>query len=158
LRNMALSYVGRYATTQARLARYLNRKIGERGWNAPSPPPVSDIVARCCELGYVDDESFAQSRASALRRRGYGERRIKMSLHANGIDSELVEQVSRKDSETAYQAALAYARRKRIGPFASAPVPAEKKPKLMAAMLRAGHSFDVARTILAIDPVDNEAI
>lgn len=158
LRSMALSYVSRYATTQARLVRYLERKIDERGWNHPSAPPIADIVARCCSLGYVNDESFAMARASALRRRGYGERRIKMALFATGIDASLAEQVSQDDEDSAYQAALAYARRKRIGPFATTPVPSEKKPKLIAAMLRAGHSFELARTILAFDPVDNEAI
>lgn len=158
LRNMALSYVGRYATTKTRLARYLDRKIRERGWVDQSPPPISDIVARYCALGYVNDETFAQSRASALSRRGYGTNRIKMSLYAAGIDSALAAQASRLDPETAYQSALAYARRKQIGPFARGSVSPEMQRKIMAAMLRAGHSFELTRTILAYDPVDNDAI
>lgn len=158
LHNMALSYVGRYATTRARLARYLDRKTRERGWVHQSPPPISEIVARFCALGYVNDESFAQSRASVLSGRGYGEGRIKMSLFAAGIDSILAEEASHLDPEAAYQSALAYARRKHIGPFAHDPASPEKKRKIMAAMLRAGHSFDLVRTILASDPVDNDAI
>jgi regulatory protein len=158
LRSMALSYVGRYATTQARLARYLDRKIRERGWVDQSPPPISDIVARYRALGYVNDEVFAQSRASTLSRRGYGAGRIKMSLFAAGVDSSLAEDASRVDPETAYQSALAYARRKQIGPFAHSPATPEKMRKIMAAMLRAGHSFELVRTILAFDPVDNDAI
>ena len=32
LRDLALHYVGRYATSRAKLAAYLTRKIRERGW------------------------------------------------------------------------------------------------------------------------------
>jgi len=32
LSEMALAYVSRFATSQAKLTRYLNRKLAERGW------------------------------------------------------------------------------------------------------------------------------
>jgi hypothetical protein len=31
-----LGYAGRYATTRARLAAYLERKLRERGWSGPA--------------------------------------------------------------------------------------------------------------------------
>jgi regulatory protein len=44
LRAIALTYVGRYATSCARLAAYLDRKIAERGWSDQAPPPVAAII------------------------------------------------------------------------------------------------------------------
>ena len=45
LEQAALSYAGRYATTRAKLAAYLARKLRERGWNGAGEPPVGRLVA-----------------------------------------------------------------------------------------------------------------
>ncbi|NJS14861.1 MAG: hypothetical protein HC788_09905, partial [Sphingopyxis sp.] len=77
LDELALAYVGRFATSEARLARYLGRKLFERGWDdeGSSSDAVTAAVARCARLGFVDDGEFAQMRGGALARRGLGERR-----------------------------------------------------------------------------------
>ena len=68
LKALALSYVGRYATTRARLRAYLARKVAARGWDGADEPPLNEIVERCAELGYVDDAGFAAARGAALPR------------------------------------------------------------------------------------------
>ena len=85
LERLALFYAGRYATTRARLAAYLRRKVKERGWEGAGPPPVERLVERFAELGYVDDRGFASARAASLLRRGYGERRVAEALRGAGI-------------------------------------------------------------------------
>ncbi len=80
LERLALLYAGRYATTRARLAGYLKRKLSERGWAGEKEAPVAALVERLAGLGYVDDRAFAASRAAALGRRGYGERGVRQAL------------------------------------------------------------------------------
>ena len=46
LHELALFYVGKFATTRAKLAAYLRRKLKERGWASDSSPPVERLVER----------------------------------------------------------------------------------------------------------------
>ena len=151
---LALSYVGRYATSCARLAAYLERKIRERGWVGSGEPDVTAIVARCAQLGFVDDRSFAQGRAAALARRGLGSRRIAHALRGAGIDDAIAETLV-PDEAAAQAAAHRFARRRRIGIYADTPVDLPTRRRHLAAMLRAGHSFDLAKRI--VDAVASDA-
>jgi regulatory protein len=148
LQRLALRYVERYATSRARLTRYLQRKIGERGWAGEGEPPTDEIVARMAELGYVNDRQFAEMRTASLSRRGYGRIRINAALHAAGIGREDVEAVASDDQDEARATALAFARRKRIGPFAEGQPDQAARRRAFAAMARAGHPLDIIREIL----------
>ena len=152
LDELALTYVGRFATTRAKLGAYLSRKIRERGWAGDRPPEPGRIVERLSGLGYVDDAQYALSKARALTGRGYGPRRVSQSLYAAGIAEEDGEAARALAGEESVEAALRYARRRRIGPFAAeVPDPAARE-RALAAMVRAGHSFGISRTILALKP------
>jgi regulatory protein len=154
LHALALAYVGRYATSGARLAAYLMRKIAERGWIDDSIPPVAVLVTRFQSLGYIDDEAFAKTRSEALLRRGYGPNRLKISLRMLGIGTEIIDRNTDVDDEDALAAAMAFARRKRIGPYANDALTPDIRQKMMASLLRAGHSYDVSRRILALTAND----
>lgn len=158
LRAAALAYVGRYATSRARLAAYLARKLRERGWDGGVVPPIDDVVAQCAELGYVDDQSFATARGAALRRRGYGAARVRTALRNFGIEARLIDEASEIDTESAMSAGMIFARRKRIGPYANAAESPETRRKSFAAMMRAGHSPDIARRILSLTANDITSI
>jgi regulatory protein len=152
LERLALHYVGRYATTRAKLASYLRRKLIERGWAGEGAAPVEALVARMAEANYVDDRGFAESRGGALARRGYGPRRIAMALTVAGIsreDSAVALETAREDG---WAAAIAFARRRRLGPFAAERLDRDAAQRAMGALLRAGHSPDHARAIVRADP------
>ena len=144
LNRLAVHYVGRYATTRAKLASYLRRKVKERGWDGEPGPDFDAVVQRCADSGYVNDEAFAELRSAALSRRGYGPRRIGQSLAGAGIARELAARVAPDDAANE-AAAEAYARRRRIGPFATGPVDEAGERRAFAAMVRAGHEFALAR-------------
>jgi regulatory protein len=154
LRALALAYVGRYATSCARLAAYLNRKIAERGWIDESAPPVGEIVTQLQSLGYVDDEAFAKTRSESLLRRGYGPNRLRISLRVSGIGTDIIDRASDIDEDNALAAAMVFARRKRIGPYAKDTSTPDNRQKMIATLLRAGHSYDVSRKILALTAND----
>lgn len=149
LERLALFYVGRYATTKAKLAAYLGRKVQERGWADESRPPIEPLVKRFVELGYIDDSAFAAARAASLQRRGYGQRRIAQALRAAGIGDEDAAEVREASRDGAFEAALRFAERKRIGPFAAEEPDRRGRERAFAAMVRAGHPLDLTRRILA---------
>ncbi len=153
LHRLALHYVARYATTTSKLGSYLRRKVLERGWNDPAPADFAAIVARCVALGYVDDRAFAQTRAAALGRRGFGARRIGAALQAAGIDRDTAQETMPGEDE-AWIAADVFARRKRIGRYGEGSVDARQKQRQFAAMLRAGHGVGLARCF--VDTVNDD--
>lgn len=147
LRDLALRYVGRYATSEAKLRRYLGRKLFERGWDGDGAAPVDAVVARMAELGYVDDRVFAEARARGLGGRGFGARRVDADLAAAGIDRGLAAEVSRAEIDP-LAAAVAFARRRRFGPFDRAAGDPDRRRKQFAAMMRAGHGVGETRRVL----------
>ena len=152
LERLGLAYAGRYSTTRAKLSAYLARKLRERGWDGPGEPPVERLVARFAELGYVDDRAFALARAGALLRRGYGGRRVDQALRAAGVEDEDADPARLEAKEGGWAAALRFAERKRIGPFASEAADRTAREKALGAMLRAGHAMAMARRLVDAAP------
>ena len=165
---MALAYTARFATSAAKLADYLKRKLRTRGWqlpegadpdaalpglNAEAQSHVEALVMRFVAAGYVNDESFAQNRAGSLSRRGYGNRRIAQNLGEAGI-AKALSAAALPDAAAARAAALAYARKRGLGPYARKATkpgtdPRTHREKQVAALLRAGHPMDSARSLIA---------
>ncbi|WP_082730494.1 MULTISPECIES: regulatory protein RecX [Sphingomonas] len=157
LERLALRYVERFATTRGRLVDYLKRKIRERGWQGPAADPLA-IAERFAALGYIDDRAFGEARAAAMARRGLGARRVGGALRAAGIDAEDAEAIAPAIAGRTIASAIAFARRKRIGPFALAEADRPQRERQLAAMIRAGHGFDIARQIVALAPGDEAAL
>ncbi|MEA3035869.1 MAG: regulatory protein [Sphingomonadales bacterium] len=152
LERIALFYAGRYATTRAKLDAYLRRKLKERGWGGAGEPPVARLTERFVALGYVDDRAFAAARAASLGRRGYGERRVVQALHAAGIEAADAAPALERTRAEAMAAALRFAQKRRLGPYALEAHDWDTRRNAAAAMLRAGHGFDVVRRILDAPP------
>lgn len=150
---LALHYVGRFASSKARLARYLDRKLRERGWDGEQPADIAAIVERMAALGYVDDAIFAEARARSLSRAGYGRRRVALALAADRIADDDRVEADRIVHDEKAASALRFARRRRLGPHAVTPItdPAARQ-KALGAFLRAGHDLQLARRILALGP------
>ena len=147
LDELALYYVARFATSAAKLEAYLKRKLRERGWDGDGPAALEQLVERFVANGYVDDVAFARSRSGSLLRRGYGKRRIDSALHAAGIAEEVRDAVRAGDSAQR-AAALALARKRRLGPYGLPPADRAAREKQIGAMLRAGHPLDSARELV----------
>lgn len=153
LDGFAVRYLGRYATTAARLRDFLARKLRERGWAEAGDPPIDAIVARCVAAGYVDDDAFAAARSRSLGRRGYGNGRIATALAAAGIDKVTAGSVAQDDA-AAFAAADAFARKRRIGPYATTPATPDLNRRQLAAMVRAGHPWRLAQRFVRAAPGD----
>jgi regulatory protein len=144
LDELALSYVGRFATSRAKLLAYLARKLRERGWSGDDTPPIEAVADRLVDLRYVDDEAYAAMKSGAMQRRGLGRRRISEALRHDGVSQDVSARASPDDTER-WEAAQRLARRKRIGPFATEAADRPVREKQLAAFLRAGHDLDLSR-------------
>lgn len=153
LGELALRYVSRYATTRAKLRHYLVRKLRERGWAGEGEAKLDDLVTRLTDLGYIDDRAVAMSKASAHQARGLGKRRLAQSLRAAGISDEDSADAFDQAEAAAIEAVVRFAKRRRLGPFAmaKAQLPRDRE-KAIGALIRGGHSIDLARLIIGLDP------
>lgn len=154
LRDLALAYVARFATSAGKLESYLKRKLRERGWEDESDPDIDTLVADFVDKGYVDDRGYGKMKAGGLLSRGYGARRVDETLRAAGLDEGLRSELAPGERE-AREAVLALARRRRFGPFSTPPedetgeMRHKRNEKQLAAMVRAGHTFAHAQAILS---------
>ena len=154
LERLGLHYVGRYATSRGKLIAYLQRKLIERGWAGDQAPDLAAQAERYVALGYVDDQAFAEARARSLGGRGYGQGRVRQALHAARIDEEHAASAHKIAFDGRWAAALRYAEKRRIGPWARAEPDRAARQKAIAAMIRGGHDFELARVIASARPGD----
>lgn len=152
LNALALRYVGRFATTRAKLRAYLTRKLRERGWAGSIEPDPGAIAERLAERGYIDDAGFALSRSQTLTGRGYGKARLVQSLRVAGVDETDWADARDHAEAEAGAAALRFAQRRRIGPFATSVPDPKSRERSLSAMVRAGHSFTLSRFIVNHSP------
>jgi regulatory protein len=69
-----------------------------------------------------------------------------------GVNEEDAADGTALAEEGAADAALHYARRRRIGPYAAERADPAAREKALAAMIRAGHDFTLARAIVDAKP------
>jgi regulatory protein len=169
LHEAALNHLARYAATRAGLERVLLRRIarwargaeGEReaiaAAAAAARGAVKDVVAQLVAAGAVNDAAFAASRARRLARAGSSRLRIAAHLARHGVTGAAAAAALPSDPDAELLAALALARRRRIGPFRTAP-PADPEAarRELAALARAGFPQAVARAALALSRADAE--
>lgn len=161
LDELALAYVARFATSRAKLTRYLSRKIRESEWadEVDAVAACEAVADRMERLQFLDDRQYAVMRAGAMTRRGLGARRVKAQLHVDGIAAADSGEAIETAEASAEASAVGFARRRRFGPFATRPADDPKlRERQIAAFLRAGHSMTLARRILAIAPGDEAAL
>jgi regulatory protein len=163
LHQAAVAYLARYSATSATLARMLNRHIDRwaragagddiAAQTAAAKRAVRDVVAKLAAAGAVDDAGFARARTRRLTRTGHSRRATAAHLAARGVPAEIVETALADDGARELAAAVAYVRRRRIGPFHAGEPDAtdpERRRRDLAALARAGFARDAAERALAL--------
>lgn len=154
LERLALRYVERFATTRVKLVTYLNGKIRQRGFDG-NPPDTTAIADRFAAAGYINDRAFGEAKARAMARRGLGDRRVAVALRYAGLNNDDSAALAPAIADRATEAAITFARKRRIGPFADQPADRLTQEKHIAAMIRGGHDFGLARRIATMAPGDD---
>lgn len=163
LHNYALYYLERFASPSANLKSVLMRRVyksvqfhGEPTM-AQAEEWVDALVARFIETGLVDDAVYAKGRARSLRRAGNSRRQIAAKLMQKGLDTTAIDEAiimvddenDTRAEDAELLAALRYVERRRLG------LETERYEKDLAAMARAGFSYDIAKKALNSDENDN---
>ena len=167
LRDAALHYLERYATSSAHLRRLLTIKVARsaaaHGTDAAAGvADVEALIARLESMGLLNDDLFARAKARSLHRRGNSARAIRAALREKGIAADPIEaalEALKEDTEQSeLAAALVYARKRRLGPYRAQEARADMREKDLAALGRRGFGYDLARRVIdAEDPEELEA-
>lgn len=153
LENAALYYLQRYATSAKNLKTVLCRKIDRScAFHKTDPAEfyglVDKLVERYKASGLLNDAVFARAKTTTLRRKGESKRAIEAKLSQKGLAKDdiakaFTEVDENEDAE--FEAAVAFVKRKKLG------IGRKDPQKEMAAMARAGFSFEVAKKALAFE-------
>ncbi len=172
LERAALHHLERFASSSENLRRVLERRVLRSARHhgsdpAEAAPWIDALIDRFRRSGLLDDATYAAGRAAALFRRGDSQRAIRGKLAAKGVApddidgaldalrDEVAAQTYDDDDGSAAdverRAAANYVRRRRIGPHRPPEARAANRQRDLAALARAGFSYDVALAALEDD-------
>ena len=162
LHNGALFYLQKFASSSENLRRVLMRRVDKSAREHGTDPEegaqwVLEVVTRLQELGLLNDRAYAESKTGALLRRGNSPKAVRMKLRAKGvtaedIDASLEQYDEEIEADLDLAAAVAYAKRRRIGPWRMRNRE-EQRDKDLAALGRQGFGYDLARKIIDSDDI-----
>jgi regulatory protein len=170
LREAALRHLARYAATQARLLRVLDRRIDRWQRAASAADPGQDaagqaaqsraaarrVVAALAAAGVVNDAAYAAGRARTLLRAGKSRAKVAQHLAIRGVDRATIRDALPEDGSHDLAAALLLVRKRRLGAFATDRSPAATH-RALGVLARAGFSHATARAALAASAEAAEA-
>lgn len=158
LRQAVLDYLDRFAASVRRLDQLMQRKIkASAAAHGDDPTPLlavlPDILAALAKQGLLNDRDLAEAKTRSMIRRGGSRMKIRANLAGKGIDAETadlaLERMKQEFDDPDLEAAVAYARRRRLGHFRTDPESrAANRQKDLAAMARAGFALSLARRAL----------
>ncbi len=172
LREAALRHLGRYATTQAGLRHVLHRRVMRWGQRAAAEGQDESLIATVAAEarlaieavsatlvadGLIDDAAYSAQRVRALQRSGRSSRAIAAHLIQRGISQDLLRETIPDDAEGEMEAAVLYARRRRLGPFRK-PDAEEDRTRVLGAFARAGFPAKIAQAVLKLSRDDAETL
>jgi regulatory protein len=161
LRQAANRYLNRYAPTVRRFRRVMMRRVRKAGGDIETGEALLDAeVQRRIENGDLDDGRYARNWVEHLHRRGLSAPAIRNKLAGKGLPREEIsaafEAVLGSLPDPAMQSAIAYAKRRRLGPFRAPEKREERRKKDLAAMVRAGHGYQNSRRVISGEATEIE--
>ncbi|MFO0599376.1 MAG: regulatory protein RecX [Myxococcaceae bacterium] len=151
LGNAALHYLKRYSATRKRLGDVLWRKAQRHARmkkevldGVAVRATIEKVVERMVQAGYVNDVRLADAKVSSLRRQGRSARAIRFKLKTKGVPAEVIARSTAGLGDGELEAAQVLVARKKLGRVA------ERRQKDLAALVRAGFAFGVARKALEL--------
>lgn len=171
LHNSGLYYLQRYAAASGHFRAVMLRKVKKSCMAHPDQDYeacallVDALVGKFIASGLLNDDLYLRGVVGSLRRRGTSKQAILGKLRLKAVTGDVAEEyLDRHDEEfTAddisgdLKAAIIFARRKKLGPFAN-PDRAEEPQKTLAKFARAGFSYDIASKVMRMDGTEAESL
>lgn len=163
LNNIALYYLERFSSSSENLRRVLMRRVDKSHYELGTDKEegraaIDDIITRFIDSGLLNDAEYARSVAFSQHRSGKSSKAIRMRLMSKGVSSDdidaaleiLVEEVG---AHSDIEAAMSYARKRKLGPYRTKDREG-RRDRDLAALGRQGFSYDIARKIVDADDVE----
>ncbi len=164
LRNAALHYLERYASSAANLRAVLHRRVRRAARfhdtdEAAAEEWIDSLVADFEATGLLNDATYAEGRIRSMHRQGRSVRTMRQALMQKGVNAAVIDAGLAQLSEDAPApdrvAAIRLARKRRLGPFRPTDRDANRERDL-AALARAGFDYETARDI--VNATDSDAL
>ena len=163
LHNSGLYYLERFSSSAENFRKVMMRKVKRSCMvhtdqnYAECATMVNQLVEKFVSVGLLDDSVYTRSKVNSLRRRGKSKRAIQAYLKSKGLNADLVEksledhdaQIHNDPQEAELEAALTFARKKRLGPFGHSNK--EEYQKELGRMARAGFNYETSRRVLQLN-------
>jgi regulatory protein len=166
LHNSGLYYLERFSSSAENFRQVMLRKVRKSCMAHPDQDfgtcaeMVDRLLTKFIELELLNDPQYTRAMVTTLRRRGKSERYIIGFLKNKGLEPNLIKSTLEKyeaqntpeDGRTDKDAALIFARKKRLGPYRS--TKEKNVQKELGSFARAGFSYDIAKKIIEIEDGD----
>ena len=150
-RRSAADYVSKHSTSRANLEKIIARRASRRYPDLASEK-AAEIARKTADFFvehlFVDDAAYAEARVRSGVRKGHSRRRIAAGLVETGVAAETAAEALSGADDMA--AALAFARRRRIGPWRRGEDNRETRDREGAALARSGFSYEISRRIVSM--------
>ena len=150
-RVVAVRMLGRRALTQAELRRrLLSRGLPEEA--------VAATVDWLTELGYLNDEQYAERRWETLRQRRMGTQGIVYTLRHEGVPREVADEIRSRQDDSAQDEALAtQLAEQRNADLQRVPWP-QRRQRLYMFLARRGFEAETINTVVGrLEPADDSS-
>ena len=160
----ALHYLERFASSAENLRRVLMRRVSRSARihdidTDEAALWIDAIIDRFSRSGLLDDARYAENLAHSLSRRGAATRAIRARLLQKGVAREDIDHAIavsfRRDRRPRSDGgACPWIRRRRLGPHRDRASRAEFRERDLAALARAGFSYDLARRVIETEDIE----
>lgn len=154
LYNIALYYLSKYDASTGKVRAVLKRrllrsKMSDEEIPIEAPLWIEDIIVRLVELGYIDDKRYGTNQVRGLSAQGKSTRFISMKLAEAGLDGDLIQELlSTDETDDELVRARRFVQRKKMGYLRLESLRADFYKKDLAALGRAGFSYETASAAL----------
>lgn len=151
--NITLFYLSRYESSAAKVRAMLHRRLLRlKAQGIEVPPEAEEWIEHAIQTAqnhaYLDDGRYAENQVRRLAAEGRSEHYIVSKLKNDGIDSDTVRRLLEETATTEAERAERFIRRKRLGHYRPESERADHYSKDLAALARAGFSYEVATQTL----------
>ncbi|MBC2771666.1 regulatory protein RecX [Rhizobium sp. AQ_MP] len=160
-KNSAAYRLARRMMTERELADAIKRKARDK-FEDISHEQVNALAEAALAFGRsmqaLDDQSYAEIKASSAARNGRSKRSIARKLAEKGVDREIVTTVLQDADDL--RSAVVYARKKAYGPFRRPDVEIDEArwSKEISSFARQGFGFDLAKRVLDMEREEAEDV
>ena len=164
LENAGAYYLERFSASISLFRTVMGRKIALSCREHPDQNKdeclklLDDVVRKFENLGYLNDRLYAQQLLNSLEYKGTSLTKMMMTFRQKGVPPELIEEIMPKRTrDEDRMAALLWAKKKRLGVFATRERENEKQ-KGLASLARSGFDYDTANWVMNLDREEAEEL